>query len=95
MKENDVYEIVDRPKNREVIGSRWVLNVKRGADGEMEKFKARVVRKGYSQREGIDYNETFSPTVRFESLQALLAPVTPRAWKCSRWTSPQLSYTRK
>ena len=73
LKENGVYEIVDRPKNRKVIGSRWVLRVKRGADGEIEKFKARVVAKGYSQREGIDYNETFSPTVRFESLRALFA----------------------
>ena len=68
LKENVVYKIVDIPKNRKVIGRHWVLRVKRGADGEMEKFKAQVVAKGYSEREGIDYNETFSTIVRFEIL---------------------------
>ena len=73
LRENGVYEIVDRPVGKKVVQSKWVLRVKTNELGEIEKYKARVVAKGYSQVEGIDYDQTFSPTVRFESIRQLVA----------------------
>ena len=73
LKENGVYEIVDRPAGKKVVKSKWVFRVKTNELGEVEKYKARVVAKGFSQVEGVDYDQTFSPTVRFESIRQLVA----------------------
>ena len=56
-----------------VIGTKWVRRVKADASGNLDKFKARVVATGMRQVEGLDYEETFAPTVRFESVRALVA----------------------
>ena len=55
MDKNDVWELVDLPPRRKTIGNKWVLKVKRKADGSIDRYKARLVAKGYTQREGIDY----------------------------------------
>ena len=75
---NGVYEIVDRPAGKKVVKSKWVLRIKTNERGEIEKYKARVVAKGFSQVEGVDYDQTFSPTVRFESIRQLVAVGTSR-----------------
>ena len=56
LKENGVYELVDRPKGKKVVKSKWVLRVKTNARGMVEKYKAQMVAKGYSQVEGADYD---------------------------------------
>ena len=60
-------------KDRKAVGSKWVFKTKRGADGTVERHKARLVAQGYSQQYGQDYDETFSPVVRFESLRTVIA----------------------
>ena len=55
-----------------VVGSRWIYKVKHAADGSVERYKARFVEKGFSQKEGIDYEETFSPVARYSSIRTII-----------------------
>lgn len=71
--ENDTWELVERPKNVNVVGCRIVLKNKHKADGRLEKRKARIVAKGFSQRPGIDFSDTFAPVARLASLRMLIA----------------------
>jgi hypothetical protein len=73
-----VYEIVPRPNDRKVIGSKWVFRIKCRPDGTIQKYKARVVAQGFTQIEGIDYNETFTPVAKLASLRAILAIAAER-----------------
>lgn len=61
---NDIWELVERPKDREIIGSRIILRNKYAADGRLERRKARLVAQGFSQRPGIHFKETFAPVAR-------------------------------
>ena len=71
--DNKVWDLVELPKGRSPVGSKWVFKVKTGADGLVEHYKARLVAQGYSQHFGTDYDETFCPVIRLESLHALIA----------------------
>ena len=70
---NDTWELVPPPKDKNIVGSRWVLKVKRDENGAVDRFKARLVAQGYSQMKGIDYDEVFSPVARYASVRSLLA----------------------
>jgi hypothetical protein len=78
---NDVWDVVPRPKEKSVVSSKWIYKTKHSADGSIEKYKARFVARGFSQKEGIDYEETFSPVVRYTSIRAILAIVAVMKWK--------------
>ena len=70
---NQVWDLVTPPKDCKVINSKWVFKCKLGEHGQVERYKACLVAQGYSQRPGIDYEETFSPVVRFESVRSVIA----------------------
>ena len=70
---NKVWDLVKLPKDRKAVGSKWVVKLKVGPDGSVERHKARLVAQGFSQKYGVDYDETFSPVVRFESLRTVIA----------------------
>ena len=73
LNENKVYTVVDRPVGKKVVKAKWVLRQKLLPGGKLDKLKARIAAKGFTQREGIDYEETFSPKVRFESVRLMVA----------------------
>ena len=73
LRSNEVWELVEPPPNRRVIGSKWVFKRKVDADGAVERYKARLVAQGCTQRFGLDYEETFSPVVRFESIRSVVS----------------------
>ena len=70
---NNVWDIVPRPKDKSVVSSKWIYKIKHTADGSVEKFKARFVARGFSQKEGIDYNENFSPVARYTSIRVIIS----------------------
>jgi transposase InsO family protein len=71
--ENRTWDLVPLPEDKEPIGSRWVYKIKQKADGSVERYKARFVAKGFSQHQGIDYDETFSPVFKLASLRTILS----------------------
>ena len=73
LNDNKVYTVVDRPLKKKVVKAKWVLRRKLLPGDKLDKLKARIVAKGFTQREGIDYEETFSPTIRFESVRLMVA----------------------
>ena len=72
MYSNQVWDLVKVPNGIKPVGCKWVYKRKRGIDGKVETFKARLVVKGYTQKEGIDYKETFSPVAMLKSIRILL-----------------------
>jgi hypothetical protein len=78
---NNVWDIVRRPKDKLVVSSKWIYKFKHVANGSVEKFKARFVARGFTQKEGIDYEETFGPVARYTSIQAIISLASVLGWK--------------
>ena len=73
LRQSHTWELVPMPKVRKLIANRWVFTTKRDRAGNVLRQKARLVAKKFTQRKGIDFQETFAPVIRFESLRMLLA----------------------
>ena len=70
---NDVWELVPRPKDTHVIGTKWIFKNKTDEDGEIIRTKSQLVAQGYTQVEGVDFDESFAPVARLESIRILLS----------------------
>ena len=79
LQKHSVFKLTDLPKGHKTIGCRWVFDVK--SDGQK---KARLVAQGYSQAEGVDFNELFSPVVRFESVRIIFTLAALNGWYMTR-----------
>jgi hypothetical protein len=78
---NEVWEIVPRPKSKDVVSSKWLFKKKNAANGSIEKYKERFVARGFSQKEGIDYEETFAHVARYTSIETIIALAAKMKWK--------------
>ena len=70
---NDVWTLVDRPRNCNIVSNRWVYRIKRSPEGKIERYRARLVARGFSQVEGVDYFETYAPTANMVVVRTLFA----------------------
>ena len=75
MKSNEVWGLIELPQGAMAIGCKWVYKTKRNSLDIIERYKVRLVAKGFTQKEGIDYIETFSPVSKKDSLRIILALV--------------------
>jgi hypothetical protein len=73
IEKNHTWELVPRPHDKNVIGTKWIFKNKLNENGEVIRNKARLVCKGYAQQEGIDFEETFAPVARLEAIRMFLA----------------------
>jgi hypothetical protein len=78
---NDVWDIMSRPEGKSVVISRWIFKIKHTADGNIEKYKARFVARGFSQKEGVDYEETFAPVARYTSISVVIYIDSEMGWR--------------
>jgi hypothetical protein len=78
---NDVWEIVPKPKSKDVVSSKWLFKIKHVVDGSIEKYKARFVTRGFSQKEGIDYEETIAHVAKYTSIRTIIALAAKMKWK--------------
>jgi len=69
------WDLVELAKDRKVVGCKWVYKLKKFVVGKIERYKARLVGKGYSQMEGVDFHEIFSPVFKLVSICIILALV--------------------
>ncbi|KAH9685788.1 reverse transcriptase Ty1/copia-type domain-containing protein [Citrus sinensis] len=80
LKKNGMWEIVDLPKEKKTVGCKWVFTLKCNADGSVERYKARLVAKGFTQTYGIDYQETFAPVAKINSIRVLISLAVHSDW---------------
>ena len=73
IKKNQTWKLVDLPKEKKTVGLKWVFKIKYNKYGIIQKHKARIVAKGYSQQPEVDFTETFAPVARMETIRIVLA----------------------
>jgi len=70
---NNTWDLVPLPQGKKAIGNKWVYKVKCDGNDQVERYHVRLVVKGYAQKEGIDFNEIFSPVVQLTTIRVVLA----------------------
>ena len=68
---NGVWDTIPKPENKSLVSSKWIYKIKHVADGSIEKYKEIFVAIGFSQKEGVNYEETFAPVARYTSIRTI------------------------
>ena len=81
LKQNQAWDLVPKSKDVKPISCQWVYKVKTRADGSVERYKACLVARGFSQQYRLDYDETFSPVAKITTTRVLIALAASKSWK--------------
>ena len=76
-----MWDIVSRPKGKSVVTSKWIYKIKHASNGSGKKYKERFVPRGFSEVEGIDYEEIFALVARYTSIRTIIALSTSMGWR--------------
>jgi hypothetical protein len=80
LSQTKTWTLVPRPPGINIVGSKWIFKTKHRPNGSIDKHKARLVARGFTQQHGIDYGDTFSPVVKPETVQLVLSLAVSRGW---------------
>lgn len=81
LNEKKTWDVVDMPKGKKLVGCKWIFSVKVGKNGIIERYKACLVARGYTQTYGIDYEQTFAPVAKLNSIRVLLSIAANLDWE--------------
>ena len=84
LRRSGTWEIVDLPRDKKIVGYKWVFTVKCKSDGNIERYTAKLVAKGFTQTFGIHYQETFVPVVKINSIRVLLSSAVNLNWSLNQ-----------
>jgi hypothetical protein len=77
---NNTWDLIPHPVGSNVITDKWIIKYKFNSDGTLERYKARWVLRGFTERPGIDYDETFNPVVKLATIRMVLSLAISRSW---------------
>ena len=78
---NDVWDVVPRPEGKSIVTSKWIYKTKHVAEGSLDKYKEIFLERGFSQKEGIDYEKKFTPIAKYTSIISILSLAVVMKWK--------------
>ena len=84
LEDNKTWVVETLPEGKNVVGCKWVFTIKYNPDGSVERYKARLVAQGFTQQEGIDYMDTFSPVAKLTSVKFLLGCASAKGWSLTQ-----------